>query len=260
MEFKQTHLKQDFCIETVDSWSGFFHGFGDASLNFPSATEGAAWNGLETGQTLIMLRQEHGKKIAKITQPLSIEEQKKFEENPPTADAWIVDTEILRDSNLVCGIRTADCFPVIVRSPNSRIVGIVHCGWRGAQAGLLLDVITQLARLGNLQRELEIAIGPGAQAGAYEIKDDVAAKIMGAYEFVNFPNTTDVPEPVLEREGKLYADIPNLLMAQSIFAGVKKGSILRHSDCTITSDRYFSHRRQKELAGRQLSFVGPSQK
>lgn len=261
MEFIESKIDGIFNVSQVKEWASLFHGFGDNSLNFPFSSEQvdvSAWEKLSTNLKLLVLNQQHGKKIVNLSKAPTDEELAAMITTPPIADAWIVSGAVLREKGIVCGIRTADCFPVLVKSQTKDFLAAVHCGWRGAQTGLLLDVITQMARLGCPQKELEVAIGPGAQSGAYEIQEDVASKLEMAYEFVNFPTATDIPEPVIRREGKIFAALSNLLAAQAVFSGVLKKNILVHPDCTITNERYYSHRRQKEQAGRQLSIVGPN--
>jgi len=261
VKFLNENLGPDFSFLKVEEWSGVFHGFGDKSLNIPvedGRINTTPWKELQTGYDLLVLMQDHGKKIVSLTNQITPEEINSFLENPPTADAWIASRKILGESKLVVAIRSADCFPILVKSKNTDLVAAVHCGWRGAQTGLLLDVITQLARLGAQQRELEVVIGPGAQSGAYEIKADVASKLEMSYEFVNFPTATEIPEPTVKRDGKIFAALTNLLSAQAVFAGVPKASILLSPDCTISDEKYFSFRRQNEEAGRQISFIGPA--
>ncbi len=260
MEFIDTQIAGKYNLTQVKEWEGVFHGFGDATLNIPVAgdlIDTSAWNDFSTVLRLLVLKQEHGKKIVSLIQPPTDEEIEKLISDPPTADAWICSTKVLEEKKLVCGIRSADCFPILIKSKTTDLAAVVHCGWKGTQSGLILDVITQMARAGSPQRELEVCMGPGAQVGAYEIQSDVASKLEMAYEFVNFPTATDIPEPTQKRDGKIYAALTNLLSAQAVFAGVPKKSILLSPDCTITNERYFSFRRQKEEAGRQLSFVGP---
>ena len=261
VEFEDKKISNIFSVSQVKEWDGTFHGFGDSSLNFPSlnpSVDVSAWDQLSTGFRLLVLNQEHGKKIVNIAKALSDAELEAMLVNPPTADAWITSGAVMKEKGIVCGVRTADCFPVLVKSRTTDLLAAVHCGWRGAQSGLLLDVITQMARLGTPQKELEIAIGPGAQKEDYEIQEDVASKLEMAYEFVNFPTATDIPEPVLRKDGKIYAVLTNLLSAQAVFSGVLKKNILVHPDSTITNERYYSYRRQKEQAGRQLSVIGPA--
>src|SRR5258708_37907298 len=71
-------------------------------------------------------------------------------------------------------VTTADCFAVIVYEPASRMVAIVHCGWRGTVAGILPRAVARLIReSGGRASELRAAIGPGICGECYEVGDDV---------------------------------------------------------------------------------------
>ncbi len=71
-------------------------------------------------------------------------------------------------------VTTADCFPVIVYEPDSRMVAIVHCGWRGTVAGILPRAVARLIReSGGRASQLRAAIGPGICGECYEVGDDV---------------------------------------------------------------------------------------
>lgn len=207
------------------------------------------------GKELLLLKQEHGKKIIRISEPLAEEQIAAWKSAPPEADAWVIDTSKIGRENLAFGIKTADCIPVLFCSTTSPIIGAAHCGWRGAQAGLLVDVLVLMKRLGASPKSIEVALGPGAQVGAYEVGGEVKKAFDGAFEFVNFPTATNVPHPIEQRDGKLFANIYNLLYAQSIFCGVPRDKVPRSTLCTITDERFFSYRREVEKAGRQLSYI-----
>src|SRR5258708_1987389 len=71
-------------------------------------------------------------------------------------------------------VTTADCFPVIVYEPDSRMVAIVHCGWRGTVAGILPRAVAGLLReSGGRASQLRAAIGPGICGECYQVGDDV---------------------------------------------------------------------------------------
>ena len=90
----------------------------------------------------------------------------------------------------------------------------------------------------------------------YEIGDDVKSALMRAYSFVEALPSPTGKSVVESRDGKLFADIRALLMQQAFFFGVKPDRIASADVCTICDRRYFSHRREREAAGRQLSFIG----
>lgn len=149
----------------------------------------------------------------------------------------------------VFGILTADCAPVIVLAKDHSIAAILHCGWRGAVLGILERALRAFAARGAPPSSVEIAIGPCALSCCYEVSEA-------------FPDEARKVNPRCDvqlerREGRFFFDLPALLRRSAISIGVQKQSIFSSAHCTIDSLEYFSFRREKELAGRQLSFISP---
>ena len=240
----------------VDTWAdaGVFHGFGARDFDLGEGTE--RWGRRFLDIPLLLLQQRHSKTIIHFHPENTDIDWKALDEHPLFGDAWILDyrAESLVDS--VCGLRTADAFPVLVRSTKVPIVAAIHCGWRAAEAGLLLDTLVLLGRLGVPTKTLEVVIGPGAQSCCYEIQGDVKSHVERAHLLVESMCLEPLPPVTIAREGKFYANLPSLLRAQALFFGVKPAQILTSDACTICDSRYFSFRREKELAGRQLTFIG----
>ncbi len=236
----------------VDRWveRGIAHGFCDRSL--PSSELGTRWPAYCPDRTILLLQQSHSKKVISATPEHVAPSVEYPSASHPEGDSWILDTRAVPAA--VAGIRTADCFPVLVVSTAVPICAAVHCGWRGAENGILLDTLVLMGRMGAPARSLEVAIGPGAQANSYEIGLDVSKLLQRAIGFVGALAPTG---PVVEsRDGKLFANLVNLLMAQAGFFGVRSENLIASAHDTIAEERFFSHRREKEGAGRQISFVG----
>jgi hypothetical protein len=67
----------------------------------------------------------------------------------PRADAMVTDRP-----NLLLGILTADCAPVLFADHRAVVVGAAHAGWRGALAGVTDSTIAAMERLGSEPRYL----------------------------------------------------------------------------------------------------------
>jgi YfiH family protein len=127
---------------------------------------------------------------------------------------------------------TADCLPVaLVRLDGKPALALVHVGWRGLLAGVVP------AALGALGGRLHAAaIGPGIGACCYEVREDVAGPVRAAFGIG------------LVRDGRL--DLPGAVERALRNAGAAR--VDRLDECTAChSDRFFSHRRDGGVTGRQ---------
>jgi len=125
-------------------------------------------------------------------------------------------------------VLTADCLPVALAGTGA--VAMVHAGWRGLAAGVLEQGVRALRELGA-DGELEAAIGPGAGVCCYEVGAEVHGAFGGAH-----------------RDGDAI-DLRAIARERLHAAGVARVRDVRA--CTICDERFFSHRRDGERAGRQ---------
>ncbi len=213
---------------------GVFHGFGGATLDVRYGSE--QWGtAFPQGPELHLLEQVHGSAYALCGEGGSVQE----------ADAWLQDSEI---EAAAFGIRTADCVPVLLFSQKGNAA--LHCGWRGVLGGLLPRILGEFSKRGVDSEDIQLAIGPHARSCCYEIGSDLEAKII--------EQSLVSREKIIRDEansGKMYCELSVLLREQAGRAGISEKHCFEHYSCTICSNEFFSFRRQKELAGRQLSFI-----
>jgi YfiH family protein len=120
---------------------------------------------------------------------------------------------------------TADCLPIALVAPEG--VGMLHAGWRGLANGVIANGVDALRTLGA--ERISAAIGPGAGPCCYEVGDEVRA--------------------AFGTNGRT-ADLKAIARARLEEAGVA----MVH-DCGLCTmhdpDRFFSHRRDRGITGRQ---------
>ena len=73
--------------------------------------------------------------------------------DPTNADGIITNRE-----DIVIGILTADCAPIIILGKNN--FGIVHAGWRGALSGIIENSVKTMLEIGELKQNLFFFVGP----------------------------------------------------------------------------------------------------
>ena len=71
------------------------------------------------------------------------------------ADAMVTDRP-----NLLLGILTADCAPVLFADHGAVVIGAAHAGWRGALAGVTDTTIEAMELLGARRENIHAAVGP----------------------------------------------------------------------------------------------------
>lgn len=188
-------------------------------------------------RTLRVARQVHGRAVALA--------RDWDDSGPPDADAVIS-----RDPAMACGIRTADCAPVLVACLRSGAVAAIHAGWRGIACGVIGAAVDAMARdLGAVPSQMLAAIGPCARACHYEIGEDVASAMAGC----------GCDAAVVRRPGgaRPYLDMAQAAALQLAHAGVPHEGVDANFPCSIESPWCPSHRREPSNAARMLSIIAP---
>lgn len=143
------------------------------------------------------------------------------------------------------GVKTADCVPILLVDPRGKRVAAVHAGWKGTFSEIVLRTVEALVRAGSSASDLRAAIGPAIGPCCYAVGEDLAAQFAA-----RFP-----AQICLRRPAGPSLDLPRAVMTSLIRAGVPAAQIDALGVCTACDSRFFSHRRDKGLTGRHLSFV-----
>jgi YfiH family protein len=162
------------------------------------------------------------------------------------------DAMVTNRSDLLLGILTADCAPVLFADPDAGIVGAAHAGWKGAAGGIVNGTVLAMVGLGADPRNIRAAIGPTISSRNYEVGPETAAQIVAldkaAAAHISIP----------EGKTREHFDIPGLLMEQLFGAGV--GLVSDLGMCTYASPGvFFSHRyatHHGTTTGRQIAIIG----
>jgi YfiH family protein len=157
------------------------------------------------------------------------------------------DAVVSGDSTLACGVRTADCVPVLLGDTSTGRVAAVHAGWRGVVCRV---VEAASARLGGTPDNWIAAIGPHISVEAFEVSADVGQQLARASE---------AQDAVVDREGrKPHVDLQKIVRAQLTGLGVPPARIDAVPGCTMGDpERFFSFRRDGKASGRHLSAIVP---
>ncbi|MFA5998908.1 MAG: polyphenol oxidase family protein [Candidatus Babeliales bacterium] len=145
-------------------------------------------------------------------------------------------------------VLTADCVPIILHDPITQTIGVVHAGWRGSAAGVVQNALAAMQeRYGARLPDIQCFFGPSAQACCYNITEEFLQHFKkldyGQKAFIKKQNTFYFDNGLLLREGlKKFGIRPENVYTD---AGL----------CSICNVRFCSFRRDRELAGRQVTVV-----
>jgi YfiH family protein len=154
------------------------------------------------------------------------------------------DALICDQAGVHVGVRTADCVPILLVDPTVPVVAAIHAGWRGSATNIAAAAVEELTKGWKSRPEnLRAAIGPSIGVCCYEVGPDVARRF-GMW----------MPE-VENAQTRVHLDLPAINALQLRAVGVS--DIWISGECTFCiADRFFSFRRERENAGRMVSFIG----
>lgn len=164
----------------------------------------------------------------------------------PHADAMVTDRP-----NLLLGILTADCAPVLFADREGVIVGAAHAGWRGALAGVTDATIAAMEELGSRRDNIHAAVGPCIGQPDYEVDQAFRARFL--------EDDPDNRRFFVEGDGgKPHFDLEAYVVHRLILAGIGEIEAL-NLDTYGDPDRFYSYRRASHRGesryGRQLSAI-----
>jgi YfiH family protein len=162
----------------------------------------------------------HGAQVARVDEPRGVVDG---------VDALVTDRPGLPLLALY-----ADCFPLILYSPERACAALGHAGWRGTAAGIAGAMVQALHReYGCEPAELLAGIGPGICAGCYEVGEEVARC---------FPAAVTAPSPA----GRHLLDLAAANRLAWLESGLDPARIRVCGVCTRESGQLYSHRRDAD--------------
>jgi YfiH family protein len=165
----------------------------------------------------------------------------------PHADAMVTNRP-----NLLLGVLTADCAPVLFADKVAGVVGAAHAGWKGALAGVTDSTLAAMEQLGAHRERIRAAVGPCIAQASYEVDAAFQARFLehdpeNALFFVQADG------------GKPRFDLQGYVGARLRAAGIASAEAMR-LDTYASADRFFSYRRATHQGesdyGRQVSLIG----
>ena len=158
------------------------------------------------------------------------------------------DAIITNEKNVIIGVFTADCVPIILVDEEREVIAAIHSGWRGTFESITLKTINKMKNeFGSDGRNIKAYIGPHIRKCCYEVSKELKQK------FIEKKDTINEKELFSENNLNLEACIIDDLRR----AGINDFNINSFGLCTYCSSeiKLHSYRKSQGSYGRMFSFI-----
>jgi len=158
------------------------------------------------------------------------------------------DAIITNEKNVIIGVFTADCVPIILIDEKNGVIAAIHSGWRGTFESITLRTIEKMKNEYNTnEMNIKAYIGPHIRKCCYEVSEELKLK------FIDKKKTISKEE--LFNGNNLNLEVCIIEDLKS--AGVQEYNINSLNLCTYCSDdiKLHSYRKSKGSYGRMFSFI-----
>lgn len=186
------------------------------------------------GAPAVRARQVHGRSVLFLDSPAEPEADTVLGEG----DAIVTDRP-----GVLVAVASADCVPILLHEPATRLVAAVHAGWRGTALRILDAVLDAIESRGGKPGRILAAFGPSISRHRYEVGPEVVRELRGAYG--------DVPGAIVSGRGdRSFADVAAFDRAGLLARGVPSEHIETCGLCTASDENLPSYRRDGAGTGR----------
>ncbi len=189
--------------------------------------------------SLVTLKQVHGSQCRKI-----------IKRRLKQAQGAEGDCLLTSEHGIALGVRTADCFPVLMFDPERKVISCTHVGWRSLAKRILDDCLELMVKDFSCRPPSIItAIGPGIDKCCYKVKEDVIEEFHAS--------RISIPFFISQTEDLSFSlDLKGIIIDQLVRQGLSRSKIYSAPFCTFCSPLPLpSFRREGKQAGRALSLI-----
>ncbi len=218
---------------------GFFRGFdskgvslsvginiGNNEVAINNRQRIASYFGVEFNN-LIILNQKHSN-IVHVINDSNINKYKYTSiENALNNEGDAIITNI---PNILIGVNTADCAPILLFDHIKNYIAVIHSGWRGTLGNIVENTITELKELGC--NHLIASIGPCISKDNLELERKLIPNI-----YKKFTKDTSEEKCCLDMTGLIISKLHNYKIIENI------SSVNIN---TFTNKNFYSYRRSKQ--------------
>lgn len=147
--------------------------------------------------------------------------------------------------DLICGILTADCLPILICNESGTEIAALHGGWRGLAAGIIEQALPMFS---SPPATLMVWMGPAISARNYEVGEEVKTV------FNHLQNILQIDTFIPTTPGHWLISLYRIAMLILKSHGVERiygGQYCSYRD----QDLFYSYRRDGTQTGRMASLI-----
>lgn len=217
-------------------YSGFnlCHYTGDYPAHIAACRDALSRHFGISAERILIPRQTHSANVAVITSLPVV---------TPALEG--IDALVSDMRNIIIGVNTADCVPVVLLDPITGVNGVAHAGWRGAVGGVVEATVNAMIQLGSCPSNIKAAMGPSICRHCFEVGQEVAS-------FFDKDCVFQSPG------GKPHVSLHKYISKILITHGLKSDNVSNFNDgiCTLCHPAsYWSARKMGINSGRIYTFI-----
>lgn len=240
LDVKLLNIKDDFVIIDEEKFKVVFTN-AEKERSFNRSTE----NGVKeldslkkefNAKEIVYLKQIHSDKVLKYTgSDKNINEEE--------GDAIITNVK-----DVIIGVFTADCVPIILVDKENEAIAAIHSGWKGTFDSITFKTIQRMKReFNSKESDIKAYIGPHIMKCCYEVSEDLKMQFIDKKKTLNEEDLFDGRN--LNLEACILDDLRK--------SGVKDENISSLNLCTYCTEeiKLHSYRKTQGAYGRMFSFI-----
>lgn len=206
----------------------------------PDLMHGFTMRGDGSLENIFILNQVHGDQWVDCDQLKSL----------PANQTLPGDAVLTQQAQQGIGVRTADCVPILLVSPEHHLIAAVHAGWKGTVAHIAAKVIRHWMTERDVQAsQVYAVIGPCIHDCCFEVQDDVVTA---------FKENYDAADKLIRitPDHRTFIDLVSANKHDLLSAGVLPTQLETIDLCThCRDDLFYSYRRNPGETGRQVAWL-----
>jgi YfiH family protein len=158
------------------------------------------------------------------------------------------DAIITNEKNVIIGVFTADCVPIILVDEENEVAAAIHSGWKGTFESITFKTVEKMKKeFGTNEKNVKAYIGAHIRKCCYEVSEELKQN------FIEKKKSIEEKELFQGRNLNLESCIIEDLKR----AGIPDNNINSINLCTYCSDgiKLHSYRKSQGAYGRMFTFV-----